>query len=88
MAKVKRKFKGLILLLSLLVIWIVVGLLGKVISNKAPVSWVKNVQAVCCPCSPAPAPEPEGCDCGGGTPGTPEAVDIDGIGPEGGVGFA
>jgi len=76
MAKVKRKFKGLVLLFSLLIVWLVVGLLGKVISNKTPASWVKEAQAWCCPCDPAPTC----CDCEGGTPeGSPEAIDIDSV---------
>ena len=70
MAKVKGKFKNLILLILLLVVWVIVGLLGKVISNKTTASFTKEAQGYCCPCAP-----PEGCECSEGT--TPEAIDID-----------
>jgi len=74
MAKIKRKFKNLILLILLLVVWVGVGLLSKIVPDKVTASFIKEAQGTCCPCS-APVPEgPEGCDCGveGVPEGTPE----------------
>jgi hypothetical protein len=62
MAKVKRKFKNLILLLLLLIAWTVVGLLGRVTSDKISIFSIKEAQGACCPCAPEPACD--GCDVG------------------------
>ncbi len=59
MPKLKIKFKNLILLFLLLIVWAVVGLLGKIVSNKPGASFIKEAQAVCCPCRFVV----EGCDC-------------------------
>ena len=71
MAKVKRRFKNLILLILLLIVWVATSLLGRFVSNKTPISFIKEAQGYCCPCA-----APEGCDCDC-VEGTPEAVDID-----------
>ena len=75
MAKVKRRFKNLILLILLLIVWVATSLLGRFVSNKTPISFIKEAQGYCCPCA-----APEGCDCDCVAPeGAPEAIDIDSI---------
>ena len=64
MAKIKRKFKNLILLVLLLVVWVGVGLLSKIVPDKVTASFIKEAQGYCCPCA---APVPEACDCGEGS---------------------
>lgn len=53
MARIKRKFQNIILLFLLLVVWVVVGLLGRIIVNKSSAPFIKESQAACCPCAPA-----------------------------------
>lgn len=72
MAKVKTKFKNLILLLLLLVVWTLIGLLGKVISNKTSLFSAKEAQAVCCGCLPII----EGCDGCEGCEGSIEGSEV------------
>lgn len=62
MAKAKRKFKNLILLLLLLIAWTVIGLLGRVTSDKTSFFSIKEAQGACCPC-PGPI-ACDGCDVG------------------------
>ncbi len=52
MTKIKQKFRNIILLFLMLVVWVVVGLLGKVVSNKSSAPFIKESQAACCPCAP------------------------------------
>lgn len=81
MARIKRKFQNIILLFLLLVVWVVVGLLGRIIFNKSSVPFIKESQAACCPC----APTPPSCDggngdgegCGAPSCGSTAGIDID-----------